>query len=243
MNRPTISVCIATYNGEAFIAEQIQSILMQIEAQDEIIVSDDASTDSTVSIINSIADKRIKVLTDKKFSNPIFNFEHAVKNASKDIIFLSDQDDVWLPSKVSKCLSLLEQYEIVVSDAIIVDEKQNVIHESYFKVNKSASGFTNNLWSNSYLGCCIAFRKDFLPLILPFPSKIPMHDIWIGFVAEIAAKRKFEETPLVLYRRHGGNTSTASEKSNTSFFTKIQYRVNLVRYMPLVIMRMIKRSL
>ena len=88
-----ISVCIATYNGEHYINQQLKSILSQLSYNDEIIISDDSSNDKTINIIESFNDKRIKLLKYQKYFNPIYNFENTLKNVSGDYIFLSDQDD------------------------------------------------------------------------------------------------------------------------------------------------------
>ena len=97
-----ISVCIASYNGEKYIKEQLNSILCQLEERDEVIISDDSSTDNTVQIIESFKDKRIKIFREQKFKSPIYNFENAISKATGDIIFLSDQDDIWHKAKVHK---------------------------------------------------------------------------------------------------------------------------------------------
>ncbi|MDE5758415.1 MAG: glycosyltransferase, partial [Allobaculum sp.] len=91
-----ISVCIATYNGERYIETQIRSILDQLNEDDEIIISDDSSTDRTLDIIRSLNDSRIKLFAGNKFHSRTFNFENALKQATGDFIFLSDQDDIWL---------------------------------------------------------------------------------------------------------------------------------------------------
>ena len=94
------SVCIATYNGEKFIEEQIRSILLQLDSHDEIVISDDHSTDKTIQIIKSINDDRIKIIYNKNNKGYTNNFENAISKASGDFIYLSDQDDVWKPTKV-----------------------------------------------------------------------------------------------------------------------------------------------
>ena len=98
------SVCIATFNGEKFIKEQLDSILCQLGVDDEIIISDDSSVDQTISIIESYKDKRIKIFVNQKFSSPIYNFENAIMKSRGDFIFLSDQDDIWQSDKVEKML-------------------------------------------------------------------------------------------------------------------------------------------
>jgi len=225
-----VSVCIATYNGERYVRDQIRSILSQIDQNDEIIISDDSSTDQTLQIIRSFNDKRIKIFANQKFKNPIFNFENAIKNANGEYIFLSDQDDVWKENKVKVMLAALSEHDLVVSNAQIGDESLNVIRESYFEWRRSRTGILKNLVRNSYLGCCMAFNRNILQLVLPFPKIIPMHDMWIGMIAEIHYRPVFIEDKLMIYRRHGGNVTVLNEDftSNESLISKLKFRVNLI---------------
>jgi len=231
---------MATFNGGRYIEEQIKSILSQLSEHDELIISDDSSTDNTLSIIESINDPRI-VLLHAHFGNAIFNFQHAIKHASKDFIFLADQDDIWQPDKVAKMAPLLNMYDVVVSDAIVVDQNLRTMARSYFAVNNTKKSWLSNLLSNGYLGCCLAFKSGILPLLLPFPKQIPMHDIWIGFVGGIFCKTVFIEDKLILYRRHGKNHSTAGEPSQNSLLRKFELRINLLRYVPLLLFRYFRK--
>lgn len=219
-----ISVCLASYNGQFFIEQQIKSILCQLSKNDELILSDDCSTDKTLEIVEIFADVRIKVLSGIRYASPVKNFENALKHATGDIIFLSDQDDVWLPNKVEVMTSCFLQYDVVVSNCSIVDKDLNVIKEKFFLSGGDRKGFFNNLYDNHYLGCCVAFKREVLDTILPFPKRIAMHDIWIGLCAEAFYKSIFVDDVLLLYRRHGGNASTTSEKSKSSVFVKLWYR-------------------
>lgn len=223
-----ISVCIATYNGEKYIKDQLLSILCQIDIYDEIIVSDDSSNDKTLDIIESLNDSRIKILKNNNYHSPIYNFENAIKHAKGDFIFLSDQDDVWLPDRIKLMKEYLDNYCLVVSDCKIVDSNLNVMNESFFNLYNSGKGFWKNIIKNSYIGCCMAFKKELLIHILPFPLKIPMHDIWIGLLAELNGGVFFIDTPLLLYRRHGTNASSSGEKSKFSLYHKIVYRLLLL---------------
>lgn len=226
-----ISVCVATFNGEKYIKEQLDSILMQIGEKDEIIISDDGSTDKTLEIVESYKDFRIKLFRNS-FKNLILNFQFALSQAKGDYIFLSDQDDVWLPNKVRVCLENLITYDLVVSNCKVVDHNLNVINDSFFGLNNSKKGLISNLIKNSYLGCCLAFKKEILLKVLPFPKSIAMHDIWIGFVSEIFYKTKFIEEPLVLYRRHGKNESPTGENSPYGLIQKMEFRFNIVKNLP-----------
>lgn len=223
-----VSVCIATYNGEKYIKEQLRSVLLQLNVNDEVIVSDDGSNDRTVELIQSFNDSRIKFLLGNKFSSPVRNFENALKHAKGDYIFLCDQDDVWLPDKVEVMLKYLIAYDLVVSDCRVVDANLNVISESFFSVHMSGKGFWKNLILNTYVGCCMAFRRNVLNYILPFPNKIAMHDIWIGLSVELHNSIFFIDMPLILYRRHGKNASFDSGRSKYSLMYKMEYRVYLL---------------
>jgi glycosyltransferase involved in cell wall biosynthesis len=223
-----ISVCVATYNGATYIAAQLRSILPQLGINDEIIISDDGSSDDTLSIINAFNDPRIIIFNNHELRSPSFNFENALKHCSGDLIFLSDQDDVWAAGKVDILRHLLARFDIIVSDCYVVDTHLKILHNSFFKINKSKKGLLNNIIKNSYLGCCLAFKKDVLKIALPFPKNIPMHDWWIGVVGEVFFKTCFVPYQLVYYRRHGANASIAGSKSDFSIVQKIRWRFHLI---------------
>ena len=224
-----ISVCMATYNGEKYIKEQLESILSQIGENDEVIISDDSSTDNTVEIIKAFSDNRIKIFENQKFKSPIFNFENALNNATGDIIVLSDQDDIWKANKIETIKKYMHNYDLVLSDATIIDEYGNLIQESFYKLNNSRMGFIQNIIKNSYLGCAMGFNRKILEKALPFPKDIPLHDWWIGLVGEMYGKIYFIEDKLISYRRHGNNASPTGEKSKYSTLKKISFRISLIK--------------
>ncbi len=225
-----ISVCLTTYNGDIYIKEQIDSILSQLTFADELIISDDGSTDKTLQIINSIQDTRIKLLNHHKKSETYWfnyttrNVEYALQQAKGEIIFLSDQDDIWLPNKVQIMSAVLADYKLVVADCCVTDNKLNVIYASYFDLIHSGEGIVHNLVKNSYLGCCMAFRRDILRMALPIPKGPIAHDIWIGLIANMHNAVKFIDVTTMLYRRHDATVSTSSQHSHNSFCFKIYYR-------------------
>lgn len=221
-----ISVCLASYNGEKYIKEQIETILDQIGIGDELIISDDGSTDNTISIIKDFNDSRIKLVNNNNVHGYTSNFYNALLNATGDYIFLSDQDDIWLPNKVEKVLNALIENDFVHSDAIIVDENKKVICSSRNKEYGVKSGFLNILLKSRYIGCCMAFKKNVLESIFPVPTytnSLP-HDIWIPLIAEKYFKAKLLDEPLILYRRHMNNTSNGGVSSDRSVFEKIKSR-------------------
>ena len=225
-----ISVCIATYNGERFIREQIDSILRQLSSDDEIIVSDDGSTDDTISIINSIDDKRIRIIEGPRKHSPTLNFERAMKEAKGDYIFLADQDDVWKPNKVEVCIKWLQNYDCVVSDAEVTDSNLNPLYPSLYSIMQVRQGrIYNTVWKNGYTGCCMAFRHEVLNASLPFPKDIPMHDIWIGNVAAYKYNVKFISEKLVLFRRHEDTISCNGKGSQYSIWQQMKFRWSIIK--------------
>jgi len=224
-----ISVCIATYNGEKYIQDQLDSILIQLDKEDEIIISDDSSTDRTIEIIKAFHDKRIILYENQKFKSPIFNFENTLKYASGDYIFLADQDDIWVPNKVTTIRKYLVNYDLVVSDTDIIDAHGNSLNKSFYQMNDSKKGLVKNIVKNSYLGCTMAFNQKILQKSLPFPRDIAMHDWWIGLIAELYGETYFIDEKLILYRRHGNNSSPAGEKSLYTFSKKISFRFVMIK--------------
>lgn len=233
-----VSVCMATYNGSKFIEEQLNSILVQLTSEDEIIISDDSSTDNTTEIIKSISDNRIILFENNSFHNYIKNFEFALDKANGDYIFLSDQDDVWLPNKVDIFLEALNDANLVMSDCTYVSQELIVFNESYYKHINAKKGFVNNFIMNSYLGCCMAFDKKILNNSLPFPSNLNSHDHWIGLIGELSGKTKFLNDKLLLFRRHGlnfssntGDDTMVSRKSPFSMLEIVKSRIYILYFL------------
>lgn len=223
-----ISVCMAVQNGANYIAEQIDSILIQLSADDELIISDDHSTDNTLDIVRGYSDSRIRIFSSSRYGVTA-NFELALSRSLGDIVFLADQDDVWHPNKIATMVSHFNEHDVVVCDCVLVDDNRNVIHGSFFEVNKSGSGFLRNLISNSYMGCCMAFKRNVLSKALPFPGDTAIHDFWIGMVAETHFKPLFLKKVLVDKRIHKANATTSGRASVTPHMKRVTQRYQLVR--------------
>ena len=226
-----ISVAMAAYNGESFIIEQLTTILNQLGEEDEVIVSIDPSEDNTLNVVTALSelDQRVKPI-EGPGAGLIQNFENTIKNCTGDVIFLSDQDDYWLEDKVQTVMPCFTERaaDLVLHNCTVSDVFLKPIPggESFFAVHGSKQGFWKNVMKNSYMGCCMAFRKELVQEFLPFPEKLPMHDQWIGLIAErCGAVIELVDKPLLLYRRHGGN---ASETRHASFFQMIKWRLALL---------------
>lgn len=204
------SIVMATYNGEQYIKEQIDSILINMKENDELIISDDGSTDNTKQILIEYQnkDKRIKII-EGPHKGVKQNFANAIVNANGKYFFLSDQDDIWRNDKIDKVLEIFERENCVVvtHDAQVINSKLEIVLPSFFEYRKCGSGFIKNIWKNTYIGCCMAFDSKIKDKILPIPNNIEMHDQWIGLIGEKNGKSIFLKEKLIEYRRHDNNVS------------------------------------
>ena len=224
--KPRISVCMATYNGEKFVARQLQTILSQLDPGDEIVISDDSSTDGTLKVIESFRDSRIRLFAGQSFRSPIYNFENALRQSRGDVIFLSDQDDEWIAGWVETALAELRNVNLVVCNAYMIDAEGHSLgrHVDGVRNGIRRPGLFHNLYHNGYIGCCCAFRREVLDVALPFPARLPWHDWWIGLVAEVFFDTKFIQTKMIRYRRHDSNATPTGEKSKSTLGEKISMR-------------------
>jgi len=207
-----ISVCMATRNGEKYLHRQLESILRQLGPEDEVVISDDSSTDGSVSIIReNFNDPRIRLLENNTFYSPIYNFENALKHASGEIIALADQDDVWLDNKIEVIRQHLADRRgrpaLIMMDGYIIDGEGNRTGQTLFERKPPQKGIWANLYDNTFTGCALAFTRELLRIALPFPPGIPMHDSWLGLLALKFGEVDFIDAKTMEYRRHGINVS------------------------------------
>ena len=222
------SVVMATYNGEKYIKEQIDSILKNMNDCDELIISDDGSTDNTIKLINEYQDKRIKLINGPR-KGVKQNFANAIENATGKYIFLSDQDDIWMENKMRLVLEEFEKNNVtvVIHDAEVIDENFKVTIPSFFEHRKSGKGVLKNIYINTYIGCCMAFDANLKGDVLPIPNDIEMHDQWIGILGEIKGKGSiFLKEKLIKYRRHSNNVS---QMTHYGVFKMIKNRIVLIK--------------
>lgn len=211
MNNIRVSVAMATYNGEKYLKEQIDSILVNLSENDELVISDDGSTDGTVDIIHKYIknDNRIKLFEGPR-NGVKQNFANAINKCLGKYIFLCDQDDIWCENKVEEVLSFFEKKDditLVIHNCKIVDGNLKETGKNFFDYRKSGNGILKNIWKNTYIGCCIAFKSELKNKILPIPNDIEMHDQWIGILNEKYGKSYFLDKCLIKYRRHENNVS------------------------------------
>ncbi len=222
----SIDVLLAAYNGEKYIAEQIESILNQTVQDFRLIVQDDCSTDNTLAILQEFSkcDSRIVLLQNDTNLGYIKNFEKLISTSDSDVIFLSDQDDVWHPNKIEILLNLLNSKSdlvLVYSDLKVVDSNLSIVADSLWTMLgiRPIRGIVQNYTDENILtGCSCAFKKTLKPYLLPFRENTP-HDAQI-FQKALLYGVDYIKQPLVFYRQHGGNVIGAA-KSKLQLVYKI----------------------
>lgn len=245
-----ISVCMATFNGAPYIEAQLQSILEQLPGNAEVVIADDGSTDATLEKVSAMGDARIKVLSPAQPTTqggtaaplgPTYNLERALAAAQGKYIFIADQDDVWLPGKVSRVLEALERHTLVMHDAFMLvptegdsepdtPSKLSSFHRDGLlsDVRPFGRGLFRNWLKNGYHGCCLAFRRELLTRALPFPKNLPMHDQWLGLIAEKYFDAVYLPDVLVEYRQHKKN-ATRITGGPAGILQKIKWRLDLLK--------------
>lgn len=223
----SVSVVVATYNGEKYVKEQIESICMQLSDDDELIVTDDGSTDDTIDIINQLI---IKYNMIKIINGPMrgvsANFENGILNTKHDFVFLSDQDDIWVDGKINEVVHRFEAnpgVSLILHDAYEMSEEIINYKKTLLSERKYKKGVINNTIKSSYYGCCMAFRRDFIKTIIPFPNNLVAHDQFIGVLGELNNNVLYVDKPLIVHRFHSSNISKKQR-----LISKILFRVRLL---------------
>lgn len=212
-----IDILMATYNGEKYIRQQIESILNQTYTNFRLIISDDCSSDNTRNILKEYKekDKRIKIIYQEVNLGYIRNFEFLLKQVENELYMLSDQDDIWNLDKIEKSVNKLkkENADLVFSDLEVINQDEELIAKSFWeqkglnkKIKKDKSKIGLRL--NNYItGCTILSKKSFIEDILPIPTgtKYLIHDFWIAIVISLKGKIEYIEEPLIKYRQHQSN--------------------------------------
>lgn len=219
----SFSIAMASYNGEKFIVSQINSILKDLSGKDEIVISDDGSTDNTIYLINQIIkkDSRVRLIYGPKKGIPR-NFMNALVHCKKDIICLADQDDIWISGKRKKINKIFieKNCDLITHDMLFIDE--NGVKICLDLERERRNGFIYNLlWSN-YWGCCMALKREKLGEVLPFPKILNAHDQFIGLIFELNKSAFFLDDCLIYHRIHKTNKT-----SKLTIIGKIKFRVRL----------------
>jgi glycosyltransferase involved in cell wall biosynthesis len=208
---------MAVYNGMRYLSAQIDSILSELGVDDELVVIDDASDDGSHEWLASLNDARIRLLRHDSNAGVRGTFEEGLRKARNDLVFLCDQDDVWLPGKRNLVVAEFDSDQrvlIVISDAEVIDSNDRILASSFMATRGGFKGrLCHTLVRNRYLGCAMAVRRELVNAALPIPASAPMHDMWLGALGSVLGQVRHIAFPLIRYRRHGGNVSPSHRQT------------------------------
>ena len=209
MYNSTTSIVLASFNGERYINEQVESILNQMNLEDELIIIDDCSSDNTTLLIKKLFKKYPNLSTflfiNKRNLGPKKSFEEGLKKVSKDIVVLSDQDDIWIDGRLSKIKKILIRFDFCTLNSYLWENGDYKFKDSSnltFNIVKPSKSIISNIIKPSFIGCHLAFKSKYLKYILPFPDLVYMHDMYIGIFAILSGSLLIDNSPTMHYRRH-----------------------------------------
>lgn len=236
-NRHEVDILISTYNGGAYLAELLSSLLAQSFTDWRLVARDDGSSDDTVEILKGFAKahpERVLIIKDtKKRLGPCQSFAHLLEKSKAEYSMFCDQDDVWLPEKIEVTLKAMkgleERYKgfplLVHTDMKVVDKGLKIIAKSFWRFQHLAPAmkrFNNLLVFNNVTGCTMMINAKLREMALPLPRPAILHDWWLAIVASAFGRIEYVKTPTVLYRQHGANETGAVKYSLNYFVSRLK---------------------
>lgn len=229
MQKPEVEVLLATYNGERYLCEQMDSILGQTYPSLRILACDDGSSDRTAAILDESSirfPERVSVLSNSMpTGHPKRNFRLLMKASTADYLCFSDQDDVWVPEKISLCMQAMKQLEerhgqtmpaLVFTDLYVVNEQLQTLNTSYWKRSgvrpENIHHLPRLLSENAVTGCTAMINRSMRDLAIEMPEEAEMHDWWIALLAATFGISSIVPEATVLYRQHASNVIGSSEQ-------------------------------
>lgn len=221
---------MASYNGEAFIGEQIESILSQLGTNDELVIVDDASSDGTRQLIRALTDPRIRLIEPGANQGYVRSFEHAVLASKGAFIFLADQDDLWIEGRLEAMLEALgHDYVVATNFDVLGGGARPAIPplRSQDSARRGANLLGILIGYRAYYGCGMGFRREFLDMFAPVPPYLrESHDLWIAICGNMIRSMRHLDAPTLLRRIHGENVTPRGWRS---LGTILRARVVLLR--------------
>lgn len=229
-----VSVCMATYNGQRYIQEQMASILEQLGQDDEVVVVDDCSTDATLSTIAAFNDPRIKVFKNAHNSGHVASFSRVLSLGEGETLIMADQDDLWLPRRVSKMVAALASPEhkcLSSNSEFMHDTGARMRYDCEGVTAASSTDYAGNIWSiftgrRRYYGCAMAISKDFRSVILPIPAYVESHDLWIAMAGNMARANVHLDDATLVRRVHGNNASIAKRPLVRKLWSRVIFALS-----------------
>jgi len=230
-----ISVCMATFNGAKYIEIQLHSILKQLSDTDEVIILDDCSKDNTLDLVRKFEDNRIKIFKNEVNRGHVYSFGKVIAFSSNEIIFMCDQDDIWLDGRLELMKdSLLKSKALLIStNSSFINSDGNIIDFYLDGVSsKSSEKHFKNIvdifvGKPNYVGCAMAFKKELKNLILPIPSYVESHDLWIAMGANIIKANLHLDEQTLSRRIHGNNASIVKRKLLPKLWSRMVFLISV----------------
>ena len=217
-----VSVAMATYNGAAFVEEQLASILADLGPDDEVVVVDDASTDDTAAVVGGFDDARVRLVRSEANQGYVRAFERAIGQARGQVVLLADQDDVWVPGRVATLTRALESHQVVASNLGTLGGAEGIpgpFGQDDWRLKagderhhvRNVLGILAGL--RPYYGCAMGVRRDALRLALPFPDYLAeSHDLWLALYGNLSGSIGHVEARTVQRRIHADNQTPVSPR-------------------------------
>lgn len=229
-----ITILMTTYNGEQYIAKQIESLLAQTEQDFILRIHDDGSTDQTLFILSEYAarypDKIIVQQNEKNSGGAKWNYLGMLAAYQDDFLMLCDQDDLWLPNKIEITLRAMKEAQtvygvdtpiLVHTDLVVVDEKLQTLHASFRKMSNldyRRVELKDQLVQNTMTGCTVMLNRQLQRYLRNIPDHCIMHDWWLMLIASAFGKIiPLENEQTILYRQHAGNVVGAKDADSVSY--------------------------
>ena len=212
----SVSILVATYDGAAYLDDQLRSIVAQASPDDEIIVMDDCSSDDSRAIVARYErdHPNLRLVANRHNIGVRATFERLLGIATRDAVILSDQDDIWIDGRRDKMIEALSRdgCVAVLANALVLTE--DGAERTFFTEEQwpNVHSIAQNYFRNNFIGCCMAVRREVLKLALPFPATISMHDWWLGSCAIALGEVRYLAAPSLLYRRHTSNQSAGTRR-------------------------------
>lgn len=246
-----ISVCLATYNGGKFLGMQLDSILSQLKQEDEVVIIDDASSDNTVEVIKSYRDSRVRLYRNEQNQGVNYSFGRAISMATGEYLFLSDQDDVWPSGRAETMLNALQKDGawLLSSNFTAIDIKGNDFagYANEVKAVDSRKYLKNildiYLGKLNYFGCTMVFNAKLKKVILPFPSYLESHDLWMALAANLTHSNLHLEAITLFHRVHGNNVSIVKRPLCKKIWSRVIFSVSLIHLSERIICNAFKRKI
>ena len=219
-----ISIAMATYNGECYVREQLDSILVQTIGDWELIVCDDGSTDNTLSILRAYAknDSRIKIYQNERNLGFKRNFEKAIDLCQGDYIALCDQDDIWYPNHLEVLYNQIGNHSLSIGNSDIVNINNTYLNKRmsdtdgihFIPEDTKLLLYREFFYANPFQGASMLLKKDFALRCIPIPNEVHYHDTWISICACFADGLIYTYTPITRYRQHGKNVTINNHREH-----------------------------